>query len=128
MASVLPLQRKAPWWATLVLLRPAGEGGAGEPNGRRNRKRAQEETVPASVSETTNVSTPIATIMITISISGLVVEYIVAIDVTRVRFPADALLRLRSHVMWCFVKCKHEVSAAAPQHAADTSVSEAPMV
>ena len=25
-----------------------------------------------------------------ISISGLVVEYIVAIDVTRVRFPADA--------------------------------------
>ena len=28
------------------------------------------------------------------SISGLVVEYIVAIDVTRVRFPADALLRL----------------------------------
>ncbi len=28
------------------------------------------------------------------SISGLVVEYIVAIDVTRVRFPADALLPL----------------------------------
>ena len=27
-----------------------------------------------------------------ISISGLVVEYIAAIDVTRVRFPADALL------------------------------------
>ena len=26
------------------------------------------------------------------SIAGLVVEYIVAIDVTRVRFPADALL------------------------------------
>ena len=26
------------------------------------------------------------------SISGLVAEYIVAIDVTRVRFPADALL------------------------------------
>ena len=26
-------------------------------------------------------------------ISGLVVEYIVAIDVTRVRFPADALFR-----------------------------------
>ena len=26
------------------------------------------------------------------SISGLVVEYIVAIDVTRVRFPADAIL------------------------------------
>ena len=29
-----------------------------------------------------------------ISISGLVVEYIVAIDVTRVRFPADAFLRV----------------------------------
>ena len=28
------------------------------------------------------------------SISGLVVEYIVAIDVTRVRFPADAVLCL----------------------------------
>ena len=28
-------------------------------------------------------------------ISGLVVEYIVAIDVTRVRFPADAFLHLR---------------------------------
>ena len=28
------------------------------------------------------------------SISGLVVEYIVAIDVTRVRFPADAIFRL----------------------------------
>ena len=27
-------------------------------------------------------------------ISGLVVEYIVAIDVTRVRFPADAFLRV----------------------------------
>jgi hypothetical protein len=27
-----------------------------------------------------------------VRISGLVVEYIVAIDVTRVRFPADALL------------------------------------
>ena len=31
-----------------------------------------------------------------ICISGLVVEYIVAIDVTWVRFPADALLRLFS--------------------------------
>ena len=30
------------------------------------------------------------------SISGLVVEYIVAIDVTRVRFPADALLQFFS--------------------------------
>ena len=34
------------------------------------------------------------------SISGLVVEYIVAIDVTRVRFPADALL-----VLHCGVRC-----------------------
>ena len=33
------------------------------------------------------------------SISGLVVEYIVAIDVTRVRFPADALLCGRASVM-----------------------------
>ena len=30
-----------------------------------------------------------------VSISGLVVEYIVAIDVTRVRFPADAM-----HAKW----------------------------
>ena len=30
------------------------------------------------------------------SISGLVVEYIVASDVTRVRFPADALFQCRS--------------------------------
>ena len=30
------------------------------------------------------------------SISGLVVEYIVAIDVTRVRFPADALFECRT--------------------------------
>ena len=30
------------------------------------------------------------------SISGLVVEYIVAIDVTRVRFPADALFGCRT--------------------------------
>ena len=39
------------------------------------------------------------------SISGLVVEYIVAIDVTRVRFPADALSvdALANSVMthWC---------------------------
>ena len=31
------------------------------------------------------------------SISGLVAEYIVAIDVTRVRFPADALRLARSN-------------------------------
>ena len=32
------------------------------------------------------------TAVICVSFSGLVVEYIVAIDVTRVRFPADAFL------------------------------------
>ena len=39
-----------------------------------------------------------------ISISGLVVEYIVAIDVTRVRFPADALrgLVLNWLAFWLF--------------------------
>jgi hypothetical protein len=36
-------------------------------------------------------------ISISISISGLVVEYIVAIDVTRARFPADAFTMLH---MW----------------------------
>ena len=45
-----------------------------------------------------------------IRISGLVVEYIVAIDVTRVRFPADAYLQplrhytpillIRTHITW----------------------------
>ena len=34
----------------------------------------------------------VVTAAICVSISGLVVEYIVAIDVTRVRFPADALM------------------------------------
>ena len=45
--------------------------------------------------------------MISASVSGLVVEYIVAIDVTQVRFPADAylqsagcLLCLRHRAMW----------------------------
>ena len=33
------------------------------------------------------------------SISGLVVEYIVAIDVTRVRFPADALIFVQNFQM-----------------------------
>ena len=36
------------------------------------------------------------------SISGLVVEYIVAIDVTRVRFPADAYV----HVSWLSERIK----------------------
>ena len=45
------------------------------------------------------------------SISGLVVEYIVAIDVTRIRFPADALLLWYVNVTFClaarsvFVTC-----------------------
>ena len=34
------------------------------------------------------------------SISGLVVEYIVAIDVTRVRFPADAFYGLRARSLF----------------------------
>ena len=34
------------------------------------------------------------------SISGLVVEYIVAIDVTRVRFPADALVYFSLASIW----------------------------
>ena len=32
-------------------------------------------------------------------ISGLVVEYVVAIDVTRVRFPADAFVRVFSPIL-----------------------------
>ena len=36
------------------------------------------------------------------SISGLVVEYIVAIDVTRVRFPADAYF-IRAYVLRCVI-------------------------
>ena len=35
-------------------------------------------------------------------ISGLVVEYIVAIDVTRVRFPADAICHLSSGGIECY--------------------------
>jgi hypothetical protein len=34
----------------------------------------------------------VAAVVICVRISGLVVEYIVAIDVTRVRFPADAFV------------------------------------
>ena len=33
-----------------------------------------------------------------VSISGLVVEYVVAIDVTRVRFPADAIISAFQHL------------------------------
>ena len=37
-----------------------------------------------------NLNPNFAQIKLIISISGLVVEYIIAIDVTRARFPADA--------------------------------------
>ena len=40
------------------------------------------------------------------SISGLVVEYIVAIDVTRVRFPADALFEFPPNSSFCLVRAK----------------------
>ena len=39
-------------------------------------------------------------------ISGLVVEYIVAIDVTRVRFPADALWRWKVESMPCRIETR----------------------
>ena len=43
-----------------------------------------------------------------VSISGLVVEYIVAVDVTRVRFPADAMV---------FMHCQHANNTSMPaQH------------
>ena len=41
-----------------------------------------------------------------IRISGLVVEYIIAIDVTRVRFPADAYLQpIRHYITWGGAPC-----------------------
>ena len=43
-------------------------------------------------------------------ISGLVVEYIVAIDVTRVRFPADAFLRRRFGFRKTYVFCKTDAN------------------
>ena len=36
-------------------------------------------------------------------ISGLVVEYIVAIDVTRARFPADAIIHYNMGRMWIYL-------------------------
>ena len=48
------------------------------------------------------------------SISGLVVEYIVAIDVTRVRFPADAC-----DVPVCVLRFR--VSCACPTRSSSTS-------
>ena len=39
-----------------------------------------------------------------IGISGLVVEYIVAIDVTRVRFPADASFAVMDEVLMNIVR------------------------
>ena len=45
------------------------------------------------------------------SISGLVAEYIVAIDVTRVRFPADAFSRVS--VSYHALACSNGVGASA---------------
>ena len=45
---------------------------------------------PASVPATTVLFNDLPVAALVHRISGLVVEYIVAIDVTRVRFPADA--------------------------------------
>ena len=54
------------------------------------------------------------------SISGLVVEYIVAIDVTRVRLPADALLsyavRRILYAQWCFNEQACSCSAGISRH------------
>ena len=49
------------------------------------------------------------------SISGLVVEYIVAIDVTRVRFPADALFECHIFVLRRFTINKAMLSASETQ-------------
>ena len=46
-----------------------------------------------------------------VSISGLVVEYIVAIDVTRVRFPADAF-----YLFCCDCDTTRTPLALPPQH------------
>ena len=54
------------------------------------------------------------------SISGLVVEYIVAIDVTRVRFPADAciaraaILKVRGSVVVSISACHAEDPGSIP--------------
>ncbi len=53
-----------------------------------------ETETPCRISRKSNEFHP--TFKWDMSISGLVVEYIVAIDVTRVRFPADALVQCRS--------------------------------
>ena len=46
--------------------------------------------------------------LLSTSISGLVVEYIVAIDVTRVRFPADALfIRAAEYVGFSVEMTRH---------------------
>ena len=49
------------------------------------------------------------------SISGLVVEYIVATDVTRVRFPADALFECHIFVLRRFTINKAMLSASETQ-------------
>ena len=48
-----------------------------------------------------------------VSISGLVVEYIVAIDVTRVRFPADA-----SFIFICLSRVTRKGFTTLPKQAA----------
>ena len=50
---------------------------------------------PASVPATTVLFNDLPVAALVHRISGLVVEYIVAIDVTRVRFPADAFAGMR---------------------------------
>ena len=87
-------------------LRVSGEGGASnggqlamvELLGEKQRQLRSRHSDTAAVGEL-QPSALIASVCVTanclqtsvnVSISGLVVEYIVAIDVTRVRFPADA--------------------------------------
>ena len=61
------------------------------------------------------------------SISGLVVEYIVAIDVTRVRFPADAfytfLLSMRSNSQATFLAAATPFSLSEKTHSIEFSGS-----
>ena len=62
------------------------------------------------------------------SISGLVVEYVVAIDVTRVRFPADAyyffLMRLRELQNSAFSRKKLKVENLGIDPSASRMLSE----
>ena len=62
-------------------------------------------------------------------ISGLVVEYIVAIDVTRVRFPADALLFLfwPSPTFFAKKKMKKRAHPGSNQGPADLQSAALPL-